>query len=85
MKVSEEYRKLQTTWNKQAQTGEVKDKDNPLFIFQQTDTKLLLQILDGKIDVIQLALLELEGRKAEVRTYYTYNSSGRRIKVTIPT
>jgi len=83
MNISEAYRKLKKHWNEQAMTGEVKDAENPLFIFALTDTKLLKQIAEGKLDVTQIALLELEGRN-QLRTYYTYNTKGRRVKVTIP-
>lgn len=84
MKISERYRELKKTWNKQALTGQVRDAKNPIFIFAQTDTELLQKIVKGKLDVTQLALLELEARNVGVRTYYAYNSLGQRVKCTIP-
>lgn len=84
MKISERYRELKKTWNKQAMTGEVRDAENPLFIFAQTETKLLQQIVKGKLDIAQLALLELEERHVGIKTYFAYNSLGQRVKCTVP-
>jgi hypothetical protein len=84
MKISERYRELKKKWNQQAMTGETKDAENPIFIFSQTDTGLLQQIVKGKLDVTQLALLELEARHVGIRTYYAYNSLGQRVKCTVP-
>lgn len=84
MKISERYRELKKTWNNQAMTGEVRDAENPIFIFAQTDTGQLQKIVNGKLDVTQLALLELEARHVGIKTYYAYNSLGQRVKCTVP-
>lgn len=64
--------------------GEIKDAENPLFIFSSADPRILQQSAIGEPDVTQLALLQLEVRNVGVRTYYTYNSLGQRVKCTIP-
>jgi len=84
MNISGNYRKLKKKWNEQAMTGEVKDIENPLFVFSLTSSNLLKNIAAGKLDAVQLALLELESRRESIRTYFCYNKQGRRVKVTIP-
>lgn len=84
MEITEEYRKLKKKWNDQAMSGEVRDEDNPLFIFSLTRTKLLQQIASGKLDVIQITLLELEARKPQLKRYSIYDRYGKKIKCTIP-
>lgn len=83
-KISDRYRQLKKQWNNHAMTGEVRDAENPIFIFSSTDNGLLQKIVRGELDITQLALLELEARKVGVRTYYTYNSLGQRVKCTVP-
>lgn len=83
-KISDRYRQLKKRWNNHAMTGEVRDAENPIFIFSSTDTALLQQIVKGELDIMQLALLELEERKIGVRTYYTYNKAGQKVKCTVP-
>ena len=83
-KISEHYRRLHRSWNIQAKTGEIKDEDNPVFLFSLTKTELLEKVAKGELDVQQLALLELENRKPYIRTYSAYDSRGRKVKVTIP-
>lgn len=51
LKVTEEYRKLKKVWNDKAMNGGMRDKENPLFLFQMSDTKLLRKILNGELDV----------------------------------
>ncbi len=84
MKISETYKQLKKTWNEAALNGTMRDAENPLFVFSMTDTELLKKIVKGELDVTQLALIELENRNDAIRTYYTYDAKGRRIKCTIP-
>ncbi len=84
MKISEAYRRTAQTWNIQAKTGEIKDEDNPLFIFSLIKTDLLEKIINGELDAAQLALLELEARRPRKRDYLTYDKKGRKIRVLIP-
>lgn len=81
MKISEAYRRSARTWNCQAKTGEIKDEDNPLFIFSSTNSDLLEKIAKGELDTAQLALLELESRRPQQRDYFTYDSRGKRKRV----
>ena len=84
IKLSEAYRRSARNWNMKAQTGEMKDEDNPLFIFALTNNDLLRKIANGELDTAQLALLELENRGIIERDYYTYNRSGKKIRVKLP-
>lgn len=83
-KVSEAYRRSARNWNMQAQTGEIKDEDNPLFIFSLTTNDLLRKIANGELDTAQLALLELESRGLVERDYYTYDRKGKKRRVKLP-
>lgn len=45
-----------------AELGLIPDGENPLFIFSQTHTDLLVEIVGGEIDIVRLAKRELECR-----------------------
>jgi len=45
-----------------ASLGLIPDEENPIFLFSQTHTDLLVDILDGGIDPIQMAKRELATR-----------------------
>lgn len=42
--------------------NEISDKENPEFIFQTTHTKLLVQIVNGKLNPKKAAMKELDNR-----------------------
>jgi hypothetical protein len=42
--------------------GEMRDEDNPEFLFNMTSVKLLLQISNGRLDAVKLAKLALVNR-----------------------
>lgn len=49
-------------YNKAALTGEIKDSENPIFIFSQTSVELLCAIAKGEIDAVEFAKHELKSR-----------------------
>ena len=51
----EEYLRL-------SKTGELRDHENPIFIFSMTETSLLVQIANGELNAQELAKRELENR-----------------------
>lgn len=55
---TEQYQSYQNA----ADTGEIKDAVNPIFIFSLTATELLVKIVSGEIDAVGLAKLELQNR-----------------------
>ena len=44
------------------------DQDNPLFLFNSTSTDLLLDIVNGRLDPVQMARLELMNRGLDTET-----------------
>ncbi|GAB4287252.1 MAG: hypothetical protein Kow0098_03490 [Ignavibacteriaceae bacterium] len=63
MRVSEEYYQLRKNLNEKSVTGEIRDEENPLFLFSTTSSGLLKMIVNGELDVLQLAAMELESRR----------------------
>ena len=51
-----------------ASLGIIDDEINPIFLFNQTNAELLLGILNGKIDPIQFARLEMRNRGLDPKT-----------------
>ena len=51
-----------------AALGILEDRLNPIFIFNSLRAELLLDIISGKIDVIQLVRLELLARGIDEKT-----------------
>lgn len=45
-----------------AMTGTIRDNKNPAFIFQMTDTSVLIDAIENKFDLYQSALIELAAR-----------------------
>jgi hypothetical protein len=45
-----------------ASLGLISDEENPLFIFNQTHKDLLLDIISGRIDCVELAKMQLRNR-----------------------
>jgi hypothetical protein len=58
------YNKYKTA----AMLGLIPDEENPLFLFSQTDEGLLLEIVNGRIDPIELAKMEMHNRGLDIRT-----------------
>lgn len=48
--------------------GLLPDEENPIFAFSQTHRDILLDIANGKIDVVQLAKVELRNRGLDEQT-----------------
>ena len=55
---TKEYNEYRTA----AALGLIPDEENPIFLFNQTNTNLLLDLINGKIDARELALIELKNR-----------------------
>lgn len=49
-------------YNKLAEQGKIKDDENPAFTYIGIKTKLLLDIVNGKINPVEIAKRELEAR-----------------------
>ena len=49
-------------YSTKADSGEISDEMNPIFILRGTSTALLTRILTGEIDLKELAKRELENR-----------------------
>lgn len=51
-----------------ASLGLIPDEENPLFLFNGTSKDILLDIISGKIDAIEMARFEMEARGLDVNT-----------------
>lgn len=51
-----------TAWNNAAINGTIPDEENPIFIFCQTSTSLLIELLSENLDVKELIRHQLKGR-----------------------
>ncbi len=51
-----------------ASLGLIPDEENPLFIFNSAHKDLLLDIVSGKIDTVQMARMELYNRGLDENT-----------------
>lgn len=51
-----------------ASLGLIPDDQNPIFLFSQTEKELLLDLVNGKIDPVQFAKIELRNRGFDVQT-----------------
>lgn len=49
-------------YSKMSQEGEISDNINPIFILQGCNTELLVKVLNGEINLVELAKRELENR-----------------------
>lgn len=57
--------KLQTKiqeWKKNSDNGTLSDDENPMFLFQMTSAKVLVEILNSKIDLNEFIKHELANR-----------------------
>lgn len=59
-----EYKDYQTA----ASLGLIPDDKNPIFLFSQTEKELLLDLVNGKIDAVQFAKIELRNRGFDIET-----------------
>jgi len=48
--------------------GLIPDDENPLFIFNQTHRDLLLDIISGKIDCVEMAKMQMKDRGLDLKT-----------------
>ena len=46
----------------------IPDEDNPIFIFSQTPKEILVDIINGKIDAVQFARMEMLNRGLDMKT-----------------
>ena len=46
----------------------IPDEENPIFLFNGTHKDILLDIINGKIDSIEIAIRELENRGLDTKT-----------------
>jgi len=46
----------------------IPDEENPIFLFNGTNKDILLDIISGKIDPIEMAIRELENRGLDTKT-----------------
>ena len=46
----------------------IPDEENPLFIFNQTHTDILIEIINGNIDAIKFAAMEMRARGFDPKT-----------------
>jgi len=51
-----------------ASLGLIEDDSNPIFLFSQVRKEILMDIVNGKIDVIEMARFEMEARGLDVNT-----------------
>ena len=53
-----------------AALGLIPDEENPLFLFNSTSKDLLLEILSGRLDAVQMARIELRNRGLDTENGY---------------
>ena len=51
-----------------AALGLIPDEENPIFLFNSTSKDILLDIVNGKIDAIKMAKLQLAERGLDTKT-----------------
>ena len=51
-----------------AALGLIPDEENPIFLFNSTSKDILLDIINGKIDAIKMAKIELANRGLDTET-----------------
>lgn len=61
---TKEYKDYQAA----ASLGLMPDDQNPIFLFSQTEKELLLDLINGKIDAVQFAKIELRNRGIDIET-----------------
>ncbi len=63
MKITQEDKLKAAAW-----LGLIPDGENPLFIFIQTHKHLLIDIISGKIDNVEMARAEMKNRGLDLTT-----------------
>lgn len=61
---TKEYKDYQAA----ASLGLIPDDENPIFLFSQTEKELLMDVVNGKIDAVQFAKIELRNRGFDIET-----------------
>lgn len=61
---TKEYKDYQAA----ASLGLIPDDQNPIFLFSQTEKELLMDVVNGKIDAVQFAKIELRNRGFDIET-----------------
>lgn len=61
---TKEYKDYQAA----ASLGLIPDDQNPIFLFSQTEKEILLDLVNGKIDAVQFAKIELRNRGFDIAT-----------------
>jgi len=51
-----------------ASLGLIPDEENPIFLFTMTNTDLLLGIINGNIDPVEMACHEMRARGLDLKT-----------------
>ena len=51
-----------------ASLGVIPDEENPIFLFNMSHTDLLLGIINGKIDAVEMARMEMRARGLDEKT-----------------
>ena len=51
-----------------AALGLIPDEENPIFLFNGTRAELLLDIISGKIDAVEMARMEMSARGLDEKT-----------------
>ena len=51
-----------------ASLGLIPDEENPIFLFNCTHKDLLMDIVNGKIDAIEMAKMEMKNRGLDITT-----------------
>ena len=51
-----------------ASLGLIPDEENPIFLFTMTHKDLLLGIINGKIDAVEMARMEMKARGLDLKT-----------------
>lgn len=51
-----------------ASLGLIEDQINPIFLFSQCHKDILMDIINGKIDAVEMARIEMQNRGLDERT-----------------
>ena len=55
-------------YRSEASLGIIEDEINPIFLYSQINAGLLIDIISGKIDAVQLARMEMWNRGLDMKT-----------------
>lgn len=51
-----------------ASLGLIADEENPIFLFNNTQKDILMDIISGKIDAVEMARIEIQNRGLDEKT-----------------